>query len=70
MTAPQASSTSGGELALELTRLDLNALGLGIAMQPVLDSLVASTAAVGSGYVQWRDQTQAYHARASSGEMP
>ncbi|THF86217.1 HD domain-containing protein [Deinococcus sp. KSM4-11] len=70
MSTPMASNTPGSDLTLELTRLGLNAPELGSAMQPVLDSLIAHTAAVGSGYFQWRDQTLAYHARAASGEMP
>ena len=45
------------ELTLELARLGLSAQDLGSAMQPVLDTLVTRTAAVGSGYFQWRDQT-------------
>ena len=58
------------DLILELTRLALNAPDLGGAMQPVLETLVEQTAAVGAGYFQWRDQTLAFHARAASGTMP
>lgn len=58
------------ELTLELTRLGLSAQDLGSAMQPVLDALVVQTAAVGSGYFQWRDQSLTFAARAGSGEMP
>jgi putative nucleotidyltransferase with HDIG domain len=58
------------DLTLQLTRLGLNAPDLGSAMAPVLDALVAHTAAVGAGYFQWREATLAYHARSASGEMP
>ncbi|MFC3832012.1 MULTISPECIES: HD-GYP domain-containing protein [Deinococcus] len=58
------------ELTLELARLGLSAQDLGSAMQPVLDTLVTRTAAVGSGYFQWRDQTLTFAARAGSGHMP
>ncbi|GHF50021.1 putative nucleotidyltransferase with HDIG domain [Deinococcus metalli] len=58
------------QLTLELARLGLSAQDLGSAMQPVLDTLVARTAAVGAGYFQWRDHTLTFAARAGSGHMP
>lgn len=58
------------ELTLELAHLGLSAPDLGSAMQPVLDMLVTRTAAVGSGYFQWRDHTLTFAARAGSGVMP
>ena len=58
------------DLALHLARLGLTAADLGSAMQPVLDTLVERTAAVGAGYFQFRDESLTYQARAASGHMP
>ncbi len=61
---------SGAELIVELTDLALAAADVPTAVAPILDQLVASTAAVGSAYFQADPDGDLYFARAASGEMP
>lgn len=56
------------DIFLELTRKAVMAADVPSAVKPVLEALVASTAAVGAAYFQQKEL--AYFARAAEGEMP
>ncbi|AFZ66597.1 HD domain-containing phosphohydrolase [Deinococcus peraridilitoris] len=58
------------DLVLGLTRHALTAPDLPSAVQPILRTLLAHTAAVGAAYFQLSDTTLNFHARVADGEMP